>query len=57
MLSNMYMGQPYRKAIARKTEQPIHTLDRLHIVPRPNKTPDEIRANETRKMMRQRPAG
>jgi len=44
------MWKPYLKVIKKKASSAIHILDRFHIVARINKTIDEVRAEEYRRM-------
>jgi len=47
------MWRPYLKVIAKKASQAIHILDRFHIVAKLNKALDEIRAAESKQLVRQ----
>jgi len=44
------MWKPYLKVIKRKASQAIHILDRFHIIQKLNKSIDEVRAEEYKKM-------
>ena len=44
------MWKPYLKAIREKCSEALHILDRFHIVAKMNKTLDEIRAGESRRI-------
>jgi transposase len=44
------MWQPYLDVIHQKCSQALHIHDRFHIVAKINKTLDEVRAAESRKM-------
>jgi len=46
------MWEPYLKVIREKCCEALHILDRFHIVAKMNKAPDEVRAEETRRMKR-----
>lgn len=45
------MWKPYLKVIKKKASQAINILDRFHIVAKLNKAIDEVRAEESRKMV------
>lgn len=44
------MWKPYLKVIKKKAGQALHVLDRFHLVQRINKSIDEVRAGEARKL-------
>ena len=44
------MWEPYLKIIREKCSEPLHILDRFHIVAKMNKALDEIRAGESRRI-------
>jgi transposase len=47
------MWEPYLKVIREKCSEAIHILDRFHIVAKMNKALDEVRAGESRRMVRE----
>jgi transposase len=47
------MWEPYLKVIREKCSEAIHILDRFHIVAKMNKALDEVRAGESRRMLRE----
>jgi len=47
------MWKAYLKVIAKKASQAIHVLDRFHIVAHMNKAIDEVRAGESKELVRQ----
>jgi transposase len=47
------MWKAYLKVIAKKASQAIHVLDRFHIMAHMNQAIDEVRANESRELVRQ----
>jgi transposase len=47
------MWKPYLKVITKKASQAVHILDRFHIVSRLNKSLDEIRADEAKRLARE----
>src|SRR6202050_3601683 len=47
------MWEPYLKVIREKCSEALHILDRFHIVAKMNKALDEIRAGESRRMLRE----
>src|ERR1700683_1793370 len=47
------MWEPYLKVIREKCSQALHILDRFHIVAKMNKALDEVRAGESRRMLRE----
>jgi transposase len=47
------MWQPYLKVIRDKCSQALHILDRFHIVAKMNQALDDVRAEESRRMMRE----
>jgi transposase len=47
------MWQPYLKVIAQKCSQALHILDRFHIVAKMNQALDDVRAEESHRMMRE----
>jgi len=49
------MWEPYLKVIREKCSEALHILDRFHIVAKMNKALDAVRAEETRRMQRERP--
>jgi len=46
------MWKPYVKVIAKKAPQAIHVLDRFHIMAKMNKSIDEVRATEAKRLER-----
>ena len=46
------MWKPYLKVIAEKCSDALHILDRFHIAAKMNKALDEVRAAETRRLVR-----
>jgi transposase len=47
------MWEPYLKVIREKCSEALHILDRFHIVAKMNKALDEVRAGESRRMLRE----
>ena len=47
------MWEPYLKVIREKCCEALHILDRFHIVAKMNKALDEVRAGESRRMLRE----
>jgi transposase len=47
------MWEPYLKVIREKCSEALHILDRFHIVAKMNKAVDEVRAGESRRMVRE----
>jgi transposase len=47
------MWEPYLKVIREKCSEALHILDRFHIVAKMNKALDEVRAGESRQMVRE----
>jgi transposase len=47
------MREPYLKVIREKCSEALHILDRFHIVAKMNKALDEVRAGESRRMLRE----
>ena len=47
------MWEPYLKVIREKCSNALHILDRFHIVAKMNKALDEVRAGESRRMVRE----
>jgi transposase len=47
------MWRPYLDVIARRATNAVHILDRFHIAAKMNKTIDEVRAEEARRMKRE----
>jgi transposase len=47
------MWEPYLKVIREKCSAALHILDRFHIVAKMNKALDEVRAGESRRMLRE----
>jgi transposase len=47
------MWKAYLKVIAKKASQAIHVLDRFHIMAHMNKAIDDVRANESKELVRQ----
>src|SRR5690349_15157574 len=47
------MWEPYSKVIQERCSEPLHILDRFHIVAKMNKALDEVRAEETRRIKRE----
>jgi transposase len=48
------MWEPYLKVIQERCSEALHILDRFHIVAKMNKALDEVRAEETRRVKRER---
>ena len=48
------MWQPYLKVIREKCSEALHILDRFHIVAKMNLALDDVRAEESRRMLRER---
>src|SRR5713226_9759417 len=44
------MWKPYLKVIAKKAGQALHVLDRFHIMAKMNKSIDEVRAAEAKRL-------
>jgi transposase len=47
------MWQPYLKVIQQRCSQALHILDRFHIVAKMNQALDDVRAEESRRMVRE----
>jgi len=47
------MWEPYLKVIREKCSEVLHILDRFHIVAKMNKALDDVRAGESRRMLRE----
>jgi transposase len=47
------MWQPYLKVVREKCSQALHILDRFHIVAKMNEALDDVRAEESRRMVRE----
>src|ERR1051325_2242348 len=47
------MWEPYLKLIRERCSEALHSLDRFHIVAKMNKALDEVRAGESRRMLRE----